>query len=826
VTFLGGKSWEVFAPGRGRAKGLPHGFGGRSFHAASMAGTVVLDDEDQGIYQSKVRELISDNQYRLIVNVNDLRRKNEKRANRLLSNAFEELVAFQRALKDFVASIDATYAKQYEEFYIGLEGSFGSKHVSPRTLTSCFLSCVVCLEGIVTKCSLVRPKVVRSVHYCPATKKTIERRYSDLTTLVAFPSSSVYPTKDEENNPLETEYGLSVYKDHQIITIQEMPEKAPAGQLPRSVDVILDDDLVDRVKPGDRVQVVGTYRCLPGKKGGYTSGTFRTVLIACNVKQMSKDVQPSFSAEDIAKIKKFSKTRSKDIFDQLAKSLAPSIHGHDYVKKAILCLLLGGVERDLENGSHIRGDINILLIGDPSVAKSQLLRYVLCTAPRAIPTTGRGSSGVGLTAAVTTDQETGERRLEAGAMVLADRGVVCIDEFDKMSDMDRTAIHEVMEQGRVTIAKAGIHARLNARCSVLAAANPVYGRYDQYKTPMENIGLQDSLLSRFDLLFIMLDQMDPEQDREISDHVLRMHRYRAPGEQDGDAMPLGSAVDILATEDPNFSQEDQQDTQIYEKHDSLLHGAKKKKEKMVSAAFMRKYIHVAKIIKPVLTQESAAYIAEEYSCLRSQDSMGSDTARTSPVTARTLETLIRLATAHAKARMSKTVDLQDAEEAVELVQYAYFKKVLEKEKKRKKQSEDESETEDEAEKSQEDQEQKRKRRKTRHSDAKDGDSYDPYDFSDTEEEMPQVHTPKATDSQETKESQKVELSESRLKAFKVALLEVFREAHAQSVGMNRLTESINQDNEEPFSSAEIQAALSRMQDDNQVMVSEGIVFLI
>ncbi|XP_037375755.1 DNA replication licensing factor MCM3 isoform X1 [Talpa occidentalis] len=808
-----------------------------------MAGTVVVDDveqreaqrdyldflddeEDQGIYQSKVRELISDNQYRLIVNVNDLRRKNEKRANRLLNNAFEELVAFQGALKDFVASIDATYAKQYEEFYIGLEGSFGSKHVSPRTLTSCFLSCVVCVEGIVTKCSLVRPKVVRSVHYCPATKKTIERRYSDLTTLVAFPSSSVYPTKDEENNPLETEYGLSVYKDHQTITIQEMPEKAPAGQLPRSVDVILDNDLVDKVKPGDRVQVVGTYRCLPGKKGGYTSGTFRTVLIACNVKQMSKDIQPSFSAEDIAKIKKFSKTRSKDIFDQLAKSLAPSIHGHDYVKKAILCLLLGGVERDLENGSHIRGDINVLLIGDPSVAKSQLLRYVLCTAPRAIPTTGRGSSGVGLTAAVTTDQETGERRLEAGAMVLADRGVVCIDEFDKMSDMDRTAIHEVMEQGRVTIAKAGIHARLNARCSVLAAANPVYGRYDQYKTPMENIGLQDSLLSRFDLLFIMLDQMDPEQDREISDHVLRMHRYRAPGEQDGDAMPLGSAVDVLATDDPNFDQEDQQDTQIYDKHDNLLHGTKKKKEKMVSAAFMRKYIHVAKIIKPILTQESAAYIAEEYSRLRSQDSMSSDTARTSPVTARTLETLIRLSTAHAKARMSKTVDLQDAEEAVELVQYAYFKKVLEKEKKRKKRDEDESETEDEEEKSQEEQEQKRKRRKTGHSDEKDGDPYDPYDFSDTEKEMPQVHTPKPADSQETKESQKVELSESRLKAFKVALLEVFREAHAQSVGMNHLTESINQDKEEPFSSAEIQAALSKMQDDNQVMVSEGIIFLI
>ncbi|KAA8583443.1 hypothetical protein FQN60_015989, partial [Etheostoma spectabile] len=418
------------------------------------------DDQDQGVYQSKVRDMISENKARLTVNINDLRRRNEARAAKLMSNAFEELLAFQRALKDLVASVDATYAKQYEEFFIALEGSFGTKHVTPRTLTSRLLGSMVCVEGIITKCE----------------------------------------------------------SDHQTITVQEMPEKAPAGQLPRSVDIILDNDLVDVVKPGDRVQVIGTYRCLPGKKGGFTSGTFRTIMIACHVKQMSKEVSPNFSADDIAKIRNFSQTRSMDVFDQLSRSLAPSIHGHEYIKKAILCMLLGGAEKVLDNGSRIRGDINILLIGDPSVAKSQLLRYVLHTAPRAIATTGRGSSGVGLTAAVTTDQETGERRLEAGAMVLADRGVVCIDEFDKMSDMDRTAIHEVMEQGRVTIAKAGIHARLNARCSVLAAANPVYGRYDQYKTPMENIGLQDSLLSRFDLLFIVLDQMDAEHDREIADH--------------------------------------------------------------------------------------------------------------------------------------------------------------------------------------------------------------------------------------------------------------------------------------------------------------------
>ncbi|XP_026568677.1 DNA replication licensing factor MCM3 [Pseudonaja textilis] len=787
------------------------------------------DEEDQGIYQSKVRDMINDNGHRLIVNINDLRRKNEKRASRLLNSAFEELLAFQRALKDFVASVDATYSKQYEDFYIGLEGSFGSKHVTPRTLTSQFLSCIVCVEGIVTKCSLVRPKVVRSVHYCPATKKTIERRYTDLTSLEAFPSSAVYPTKDEENNPLETEFGLSTYRDHQTITIQEMPEKAPAGQLPRSVDIILDDDLVDKVKPGDRVQIIGTFRCLPSKKGGYTSGTFRTILIACQVKQMSKEVQPEYSSKDVSKIKKFSKQHSKDVFEQLSKSLAPSIHGHEYIKKAILCMLLGGVEKVLENGSRLRGDINILLIGDPSVAKSQLLRYVLCTAPRAIPTTGRGSSGVGLTAAVTTDQETGERCLEAGAMVLADRGVVCIDEFDKMSDIDRTAIHEVMEQGRVTIAKAGIQAQLNARCSVLAAANPVYGRYDQYKTPMDNIGLQDSLLSRFDLLFIVLDQMDPEQDREISDHVLRMHRYRAAGEQDGDAMPLGSAVELLATEDPSFTEEEDQELQVYERHDDLLHGPRRRKEKIVSMEFMRKYIHFAKMLKPVLTEEAAALIAQEYSSLRSQEQITSDNARTSPITARTLETLIRLSTAHAKARMSKIIEKQDAKAAVELVQFAYFKKVLEKEKKRKKQTEEDPEEETDGEMSQEREERQKKRRKTDSSKQSptEGETYDPYDFSDTEAEMPaiQAHPSKIPEASSTDEIT-LKLSESRLKTFKAALLEVFRVAHAQSVNLKSLLESVNRDNPTPFSSAEVKAALEQMQEDNQIMMSDDIIFLI
>nr|XP_057928171.1 DNA replication licensing factor MCM3 [Doryrhamphus excisus] len=791
------------------------------------------DDHDQGIYQSKVRDMIGENKSRLVVNINDLRRKNETRAAKLMSNAFEELMAFQMALKDLVATVDATYAKQYEEFNIGLEGSFGSKHVSPRTLTSRLLGSMVCVEGIITKCSLVRPKVVRSVHFCPATNKTMERKYTDMTSLDAFPSSAIYPTKDEENNPLETEFGLSVYKDHQTITVQEMPEKAPAGQLPRSVDIILDNDLVDVVKPGDRVQVVGTYRCLPGKKGGFTSGTFRTIMIACHVKQMSKEVSPSFSADDISKIRSFSRSRH-NVFDQLSRSLAPSIHGHEYIKKAILCMLLGGVEKVLENGSRIRGDINILLIGDPSVAKSQLLRYVLHTAPRAIPTTGRGSSGVGLTAAVTTDQETGERRLEAGAMVLADRGVVCIDEFDKMSDMDRTAIHEVMEQGRVTIAKAGIHARLNARCSVLAAANPVYGRYDQYKTPMENIGLQDSLLSRFDLLFIVLDQMDPEQDREISDHVLRMHRYRDPREQEGEAMALGGSVDILATDDPDVVAKEDEELQVYEKHNNLLHGSKKKREKIVSKEFMRKYIHIAKGVTPVLTEEAANHIAEEYSRLRSQEQLGADIARTSPVTARTLETMIRLSTAHAKARMSKAVELEDSEVAVELVQFAYFKKVLEKEKKRSRKERESGSDEEEEEEASTQQSQKPQRKRGRRG-SQDSEPYSPYDFSE-EQDVPDIQTTtakraKAQQAAEeemdvTSQTEDSELSAERLKEFKSSLFAVFQSAHAQSVKMQALMDGVNKERQLSFTETEVRAALTRMQDDNQVMVADDIVFLI
>uniref|UniRef100_A0A336KIG4 DNA replication licensing factor MCM3 n=1 Tax=Culicoides sonorensis TaxID=179676 RepID=A0A336KIG4_CULSO len=799
------------------------------------------DEEDQGIYAGQVKKMINENSHRLMVNINDLRRKNPSRALGLLSNAFEEQLAFSRALKEYASTIQPSYSKNNEDFYVGFEGSFGKNHVTPRSLTSHYLGNLVCVEGIVTKVSLIRPKVVRSVHYCPATKKVIERKYTDLTSYEGVPTGSAYPTKDEDGNLLETEYGLSTYKDHQTLSIQEMPEKAPAGQLPRSVDVICDDDLVDKCKPGDRVQIVGNYRCLPGKQGGYTTGVFRTVLIANNVATLGKETSLSVTREEINMCKKLAK--NNDIFDVLSKSLAPSIHGHEFVKKAILLLLLGGIEKNLPNGTRLRGDINILLIGDPSVAKSQLLRYVLHTAPRAIPTTGRGSSGVGLTAAVTSDQETGERRLEAGAMVLADRGVVCIDEFDKMSDIDRTAIHEVMEQGRVTISKAGIHASLNARCSVLAAANPVYGRYDQYKTPMENIGLQDSLLSRFDLLFVMLDSVDSELDEIIADHVVRMHRYRNPKEQDGDVLSMGdSAVDMLSTFKGN---DDEKETEVYERYDPLLHGkSRKKTDQILSVDFMRKYINIAKCLKPKLSAQACELISSEYSRLRSQEMIDSETARTQPVTARTLETLIRLATAHAKARMVKTVTAHDAEAAIELVQYAYFKKVLEKEKKKRRRedgSSDEEETNEneDTEMSPNTRESRAERRvkRTRTQTIADSDDeemstmHEPDSNDLTIRET--IQTPRAstttTDTPNSEDSAPTTatLSEERFKVFKTGLQRLFRESRQQSLPVTQVAEFVNRESgDEVLTQAEIDLALHRMTEDNQIMVADDFVILI
>ena len=568
-----------------------------------------------------------------------------------------------------------------------MSGPIGATPCSPRGLTSSCLRQLVCVEGVATKVSAIKPKVVRSVHYCPATKQILppleyvdatdpqlglpklDSKGTELQDKFVNITSTVYPTKDENGNPLETEYGLSEYKDHQTVSLQEMPERAPMGQLPRSVELILDHDLVDKVKPGDRVMVVGVYRALATSASGQssTSGVFKTVVLVNNVQILGRDTSHlTFSPQDIRTIKSLGKRN--DILDILGRSISPSIHGHSVIKKALALQLLSGCEKNLKNGTHLRGDINILMVGDPSTAKSQLLRSAMMIAPLAVSTTGKGSSGVGLTAAVTSDPETRERRLEAGAMVLADRGLVCVDEFDKMGENDRVAIHEAMEQQTVTIAKAGIHASLNARCSVLAAANPVYGQYDRSKRIQENIGLPDSLLSRFDLLFVVLDQMDPESDRKIASHVIRGHRYRPEHGQTGH----DSDYDDDDSDDEMDDEQKVHSVWQQNRHSSVqgeFSDSDPHSDDVLQHDFLRKYLHFAKNrIRPELTEGARDFIANRYAEMRCRQD-----ERTLPVTARTLETVIRLASAHAKARLSSHVEAEpDCSVAMDILSFALY----------------------------------------------------------------------------------------------------------------------------------------------------------
>lgn len=650
----------------------------------------------------KLRSTISDGVFRLIININDLRNFDENLANKLLRQPREFVVALQEVATEISQSLDSSTSKTMlqRELQVGFDGSFGANSVSPRGLLSSQLNRLVEVEGIVTKCSNVKPKLVKSVHYCAKTKAYSTREFRDQTALdigikvgsvERLPTSSVMPTEDKDGNVLDTEYGLCQYKDYQVVTLQEMPERAKVGQLPRSVECILEYDLVDSVKPGDRVQCIGIYRPLGGAIGpnGVSSGIFKSTLLCNNMKIIGKEIGGvRLTGEDVVNIRQI--CRRPDLTSLVSKSLCPSIFGHEHIKTALVLQLLGGCEQNLDNGIHLRGDINIMMVGDPSTAKSQLLRTVLDIAPLAISTSGRGSSGVGLTAAVTSDPETGERKLEAGAMVLADRGVVCIDEFDKMGENDRVAIHEVMEQQTVTIAKAGIHASLNARCSVLAAANPIYGQYDRNRPPQENIGLPDSLLSRFDLLFIVLDQFDSSFDRKLSEHVIKSHQYRRPGTT-SEPEPLVQSTSSLRLEyaTANSGNNQQADsTAVWQRggareyvstgpggSSSAGQGMGDNSGDLLTKEFLRKLIFYAKNkVAPVLSDDAMESISATYGAMRNQPTENNG-RRNLPVTARSLETLIRLSTANAKLRLSSSVDVEDVEAAKELVHFVLFREV-------------------------------------------------------------------------------------------------------------------------------------------------------
>ncbi|KAJ9468373.1 DNA replication licensing factor MCM3 [Diplonema papillatum] len=628
-----------------------------------------MDDEGRKKYSRLVDEMINAKRTRLVIDIQDLHgfggtegEVGSDLGHQLLLSPGEVTRFLDESLREVVENRD--YIKVNVEpsvLRVGFEGFFGKFQVSPRELGAWHLNKLVALEGVVTRTTSNVAKIVKSIHWNEAKNSFVERNYRDQLNPElddkTLPTVNVMPKRDIDNNILRTEHGLCTYHDMQNLVLQERPEKAPVGSLPRSVEVRVEGDLVDSCKPGDRVRIVGVY--MP-----YTEGNreFKTILVASNVCHMNeKDSDENEPLpEELKAIRRMAK--KEDIFDQLSAAVAPSIFGHEQAKKAIILMMLGGVEHNIGDHHHIRGDIHLLLVGEPATAKSQLLRFVLKLAPLALSTTGKGSTGVGLTGAVVTDPETGEKSLAAGAMVLADRGVLCIDEFDKMGDNDRVAMHEAMEQGSVTIAKAGIHATLNGRCSVLAAANPVYGFYAVTHSVAFNIGLPESLLSRFDLLFIILDDRSSQWTRLVADHVLQNHRTGQ-----GVTIACEADGDSAMNQAPSSSTGTRKAISVYLPHNPYEKKGQKGR-KLISIDFLRLFLTYCKKLKPKLTEQAREKIEEHWLLLRrEQAAQELESNSAIYINPRTLECLIRLATAHAKCRLSQLVEEKDVNVAIGLL---------------------------------------------------------------------------------------------------------------------------------------------------------------
>lgn len=473
------------------------------------------------------------------------------------------------------------------------------------------------------------------------------------------------------------------FVDHQTLKLQEAPEVVPTGEMPRSVLLAVERGVVDKAPPGTRVSILAIVS-LFNSSGGRNGNSIKTVYL--RVLGMQKDQgagdHVTFTPREEEAFRMLA--RRSDVYEILSRSIAPSISGsYTYdIKKAITCQLFSGSRKRLPDGMRLRGDINVLLLGDPSMAKSQFLKYTTRVAPVGVYTSGKGSSAAGLTASVVKDQR-GEFYLEGGAMVLADGGIVAIDEFDKMRPADRVAIHEAMEQQTISVAKAGITTVLNSRSSVLAAANPVFGRYDELKSASENIDLMTTILSRFDLIFLVRDVRDEELDKLICHHVMGVHINNSRGGLAAAGDTLGAGFDSSA---PDGGLLDQQAR-------AQISNANSSPEAIADNAMqvattgngeldvptMKKYVQYCKAkCSPRLSEDSGDILASSYVKIRDDvrrnamatsaqngDDNGSDQA-VIPITVRQLEALIRLSESLAKMRLEDEVQAQDIAEALRL----------------------------------------------------------------------------------------------------------------------------------------------------------------
>ncbi|MFX1361609.1 MAG: ATP-binding protein, partial [Promethearchaeota archaeon] len=412
--------------------------------------------------------------------------------------------------------------------------------------------------------------------------------------------------------------------DWQSIMIQEIPEDLPPGRIPRAIQAILKQDLVDFVKPGDRVKIIGIFKSVIAQSIKNINSTLFKTFIEVNLidpEDKTEDII-ELSKEDLKEIKKLSKEPM--IQRKIARSIAPTIYGRDDLKMACALSLFAGTRKKKPDGGYKRGDIHVLFVGDPGTGKSEILKSAIDISPRGLYTSGKGSTAVGLTAAVIKDSDTGQMNLEAGAVVLANGGVAAIDEFDKMNPADRSALHEQMEQQTVSIAKAGIVATLKAQTAIIAAANPRSGRYDRYKTPTQNIHLPPSLLSRFDLIFVVIDRPNPTEDAQMAEFILQNSMIGADQ----------TVPDEITKISP------------------------------ISGDLLKKYIKNArKTCHPLITEEAKEHIKDFYLDLRGQ--YESEDAVVS-ILARNLDALVRLSEAYAKMALRSKVLKEDVDEVIKL----------------------------------------------------------------------------------------------------------------------------------------------------------------
>ncbi|XP_074657741.1 DNA replication licensing factor mcm7-like [Tubulanus polymorphus] len=495
-----------------------------------------------------------------------------------------------------------------------------SKHMAIRQVKADSIGKLVSVKGIVTRATEVKPMMVVATYTCDQCGAETYQPINAPSFMPLLMCPSQECTTNKSGGRLYLQTRGSKFLKFQEIKIQEHSDQVPVGNIPRSMTIFCRGENTRQVQPGDHVSISGIF--LPMMRSGFrqiVQGLLsETYLEAHKLSLMNKTEDDEIGAAELT-AEEIKQVAEEDFYEKLACSIAPEIYGLEDVKKALLLLLVGGVDKS-PNGMKIRGNINICLMGDPGVAKSQLLGYIDRLAQRSQYTTGRGSSGVGLTAAVMKDPLTGEMMLEGGALVLADGGVCCIDEFDKMMDGDRTAIHEVMEQQTISIAKAGIMTSLNARVSILAAANPAYGRYNPKKTIEQNIQLPAALLSRFDLLWLMQDKPDRENDLRLAQHITYVHQHNI-----------------------------QPPAQF----------------KPLDMKLMRRYIALCKTKQPVIPEVLTDFITGAYVEMRKEARNSKEMTFTS---ARTLLGILRLSTALARLRLSDRVEREDVNEAMRLIE--------------------------------------------------------------------------------------------------------------------------------------------------------------